>query len=178
MDADRETLERPHRKAVPREMAQSPRPQHQQIAMDRRRGPPPGPGTRSVWQSVGKNCQTSTWQVHRPIPLHSTPHCDFFTIAVSLFQQSGCNSARSFFFFFLAIYLFIPLFSFFSFFSFVHSIDYFETLVGMLKYRNLMFFSHLKYRVMLQLRSFGPKNSIIQQSKFWFVQIDSRTIEI
>ena len=110
MDADRETLERPHRKAVPREMAQSPRPQHQQIAMDRRRGPPPGPGTRSVWQSVGKNCQTSTWQVHRPIPLHSTPHCDFFTIAVSLFQQSGCNSARSFFFFFLAICLFIPLF--------------------------------------------------------------------
>ena len=176
MDADRETLERPHRKAVPREMAQSPRPQHQQIAMDRRRGPPPGPGTRSVWQSVGKNCQTSTWQVHRPIPLHSTPHCDFFTIAVSLFQQSGCNSARSFFFFFLAICLFIPLFFLLLLRPFNRLFWNSSRNVEISKLNG--FFFHLKYRAMLQLRSFGPKNSIIQQSKFWFVQIDSRTIEI
>lgn len=63
VDADRQTLERTHRKTVQREVAQSPRSQHQQVSMDRRGGPLAGPSSRAVRQSVGQDCQTSAWQV-------------------------------------------------------------------------------------------------------------------
>ena len=90
MDADRQTLERAHREAVPREVAQPPRSQHQQVAVDGRGGPPPGPGPRPVRQSVGQNCQTSTWKVP---PSHSTRfHPNYPPISIAISISIGCFS--------------------------------------------------------------------------------------